>query len=291
MSNIISFKDNKYTNVDSYNNDNKNINDDCDKLSNSIKTNNNNNGDIALDEDNIIYNNFNNNISTDIDNFNSKKNFKKSISSSVKPATFKNVYNDISIIEESSPVAFTTGLYNQLLGKNRQKSKFYNTLLLACFNMNIAHLTFPFLSVKLGIFSSTVFISLCLLIANITQKLILNFLTLNKCECNYGSIIEMSLGNSVAYFVEALVMIWYIGYMIVSTKCLGKVVYVFISPELTFNNEYDLIIKLLTAVSLFVFYLLLNKINKNYIIDFYVFICLIVQFASIIVRYICIIIN
>ena len=43
MSNIISFKDNKYTNVDSYNNDNKNINDDCDKLSNSIKTNNNNN--------------------------------------------------------------------------------------------------------------------------------------------------------------------------------------------------------------------------------------------------------
>ena len=74
------------------------------------------------------------------------------------------VGNNSQLNNDESPVVFTSGLYNQLLGKDRQKSKFYNILLLAMFNMNIAQYTFPYLTKSLGIITMLIvcFISIVL---------------------------------------------------------------------------------------------------------------------------------
>ena len=181
---------------------------------------------------------------------------------------------------EDTPAAYTAGLYKQLIGKNRQKSHFYNTLLLACFNMNIAHFCFPYLTSNVGLFPMIALIIVSILISSFTQRFILSFLTNFKSECNYGRIVEISLGNFMAYVIEILAMIWYLSLMIVAALCLEQMVGSLFSKEFYLDNEAY--IRICTLGGLFIIFVLLNSVNKPFVIDFYVFLCLLVQLVSII---------
>lgn len=188
---------------------------------------------------------------------------------------------DSAYLEDSSPTAFTAGLYKQLIGINRQKSHFYNTLLLACFNMNLAHYSFPYLASCVGLPLMVVFIIVSLLISNIAQKFLMRFLTDFKSECNYGKVVELTLGSFVAYIIEIMALIWYISLMIVASKAVEETAIAFIDTGVV--NDNRMTIKAIVLGVLLVLLLLVNMFDKYYVIDIYVFICMLIQIVSIIV--------
>jgi hypothetical protein len=186
-----------------------------------------------------------------------------------------------SFINDESPKVFTSGLYNQLLGKERQKSQFYNVLLLTCFNMNLAQYTFPHLTIKVGIITMIIFVILSMMLSYYVQKSLLNFLTDYKSECNFGKVVELNLGNFTAYLVEIFTLIWYFTLLMICTNSLESAITYVIEFEYYINNEN--LCKIIISVCLFLVYCFVNTIKNQYLIDLYVFVCLIAQFVSFIV--------
>ena len=186
-----------------------------------------------------------------------------------------------SMIDE--PAVFTSGLLNQLLGRERQKSKFYNVLLLASFNMNLAQTCFPYLTVNLGIIVTVFLCIICLIIAFFMQSIILDFLTKFKGECNYGKVVENILGNFMAYLVEISSLIWYFTLLLVSSKTIQYTFY-YQFPKAYLDENLNTI-KIVGLSIIFVIFLVLNTINKPFIIDLYVFLCLFLQLSSFIVYF------
>lgn len=186
-----------------------------------------------------------------------------------------------SFINDESPKVFTSGLYNQLLGKERQKSQFYNVLLLACFNMNLAQYTFPHLTLKVGLIVMLFVVILSMLLSFYVQKSLLNFLTDYKSECNFGKVVELNLGNFTAYLVEIFTLIWYFTLLMICTNSLESAITYVIEFEYYLNNEN--LCKIIISVFLFLLYCFVNTIKNPYLIDLYVFVCLLAQLVSFIV--------
>ena len=103
-------------------------------------------------------------------------------------------------------------LYEQLIGKNRQKSFSYNTLVLLCFNINIMHFCFPYVTYKCGILLTFVILFLCGCFSYLVQSSLIGYITHergNADQSNYAAIIESNFGSFCASFLEFAVMIWY----------------------------------------------------------------------------------
>ena len=102
-------------------------------------------------------------------------------------------------------------LYEQLIGKNRQKSYGYNILVLVCFNINMAHFCFPYLTSKCGILLTLIILISCALFSYLVQSSLVHFIAHDRAgnNCNYAAIIEHNFGSFCASFLEACVMIWY----------------------------------------------------------------------------------
>lgn len=181
---------------------------------------------------------------------------------------------------EEQPTAFTAGLYKQLIGKNRQKSQFYNILLLTCFNMNTAHYCLPYLTVSLGSVVAIGLVILSVILSSIAQKLILSFLTNFRSECNYSKVVETSLGSFMSYFVEVLAIIWYISLLITASMSVEQAIQLLFPSS--FYSQNEKVITIVVLVVLFFLYIILNRINKPYITDLYVFFCFSVHIVSII---------
>ncbi len=194
--------------------------------------------------------------------------------SNVKRSFTLNNYN------EEQPTAFTAGLYKQLIGKNRQKSQFYNILLLTCFNMNTAHYCLPYLTASLGSVVAIGLVILSVILSSLTQKLILSFLTNYRSECNYSKVVETSLGSFMSYFVEVLSIIWYISLLITASMSVEQAIQLLFPVSFYTNNEN--LITIIVLIVLFFLYILLNRLNKPYVTDLYVFFCLSVHIISIV---------
>ncbi len=103
-------------------------------------------------------------------------------------------------------------LYEQLIGKNRQKSYSYNILVLMCFNINIAHFCFPYISSKCGILLTFMIIIISGFFSFLVQKSLVQYISHERGavnKCNYAVIIENNFGNACATLLEFSVMIWY----------------------------------------------------------------------------------
>jgi hypothetical protein len=101
-------------------------------------------------------------------------------------------------------------LYEQLLGKNRHKSYFYNCLVFICFNVNITHFCFPYLTDKCGILLSLLILIICGIFSFTIQNSLVSHIT-HRGSNNYiyAHLIENNFGSFCASLLEALVMIWY----------------------------------------------------------------------------------
>jgi len=102
-------------------------------------------------------------------------------------------------------------LFQKLTVKDRQKSYLYNVVVLACFNINIAHFCFNYLSHRCGILLSFMILIACALLSYIVQNSLVKHISANRetDQCNYAMIIENNFGNFCANLLEFLVMIWY----------------------------------------------------------------------------------
>lgn len=103
-------------------------------------------------------------------------------------------------------------LYDQLIGKNRQKSYLYNILVLMCFNINIAHFCFPYITSKCGIVLTFIVIIISGLFSYVLQKSLVHYISHERNDvnkCNYAGIIENNFGSVCASFLEIAVLIWY----------------------------------------------------------------------------------
>jgi len=102
-------------------------------------------------------------------------------------------------------------LFQKLTVKDRQKSYLYNILVLSCFNINMAHFCFHYLTHKCGIVLTFIILIGCALLSYVVQNSLVKHISANRetDECNYAMIIEHNFGNFCANFLEFLVMIWY----------------------------------------------------------------------------------
>jgi len=102
-------------------------------------------------------------------------------------------------------------LMEQLMGKNRHKSYLYNILLFVCFNINVSHFCFPYITLKCGIFFAYIILIVCGIYSYMIQASLVSYILNNRGTnaCNYANIIEHNFGNFSAGFLETLVMIWY----------------------------------------------------------------------------------
>lgn len=195
---------------------------------------------------------------------------------------FKFPTHHSSFSEDHLPMTFTNGLYKQLLGKNRQKSKFYNILLLSCFNINISHFCFPYFSNKIGIIPSIILIIVSTFISSLTQKKILSFLTNYKSECNYSKVVQTTLGEYVSILVEVFVGIWFLSILLLSSLSLLSFFIMFFDNKV--SDEYMVYIKIVSLLIVFILYTVFNIIDKSVIIDFLVFICIFIQILSLVIQ-------
>jgi hypothetical protein len=103
-------------------------------------------------------------------------------------------------------------LYEQLIGKNRQKSYLYNILVLMCFNINIAHFCFPYISSKCGILLTYIIIIISGTFSYLVQQSLVQYISHERGgvnKCNYAGIIENNFGVVCASLLELSVMVWY----------------------------------------------------------------------------------
>lgn len=102
-------------------------------------------------------------------------------------------------------------LYEQLIGKNRQKSYSYNILVLMCFNINMVHFSFPYITAKCGILLTIIILISCALFSYLVQSSLVKYIAhdRNSNNCNYAAIIEQNFGSFCASFLEVSVFIWY----------------------------------------------------------------------------------
>lgn len=134
----------------------------------------------------------------------------------ISDSTSKQAYfNAIQVANSQHPK-----LYEQLTGKNRQKSYLYNILVLVCFNIHIVHFCFPYVAYKCGLILSFGILILCGLFSYIIQSSLLKYISSDRSNsnCNYAAIIENNFGSFCASFLEVLVFIWYGVFLIICLK-------------------------------------------------------------------------
>jgi len=102
-------------------------------------------------------------------------------------------------------------LYDQLVGKDRQKSFSYNVLVMIFFNINMAHFCFPYITNKCGLGLTLLILLVCTIYSYVVQSSLIRYLSRNReyTESNYSNIIQSNFGEFCASFYETLIFIWY----------------------------------------------------------------------------------
>jgi hypothetical protein len=101
-------------------------------------------------------------------------------------------------------------LYQQLLSKDRQKSLFYNIIVLAFFNINVAHFCFGYLANRIGIMFSLLILILSGIYSYWIQGLLIKYLThiTEATPCNYACLIQNNFGSFCSLVLEISVIVW-----------------------------------------------------------------------------------
>ena len=174
-------------------------------------------------------------------------------------------------------------LFQKLTVKDRQKSYIYNVFVLACFNINIAHFCFNYLSHTCGIVLGFIILIACALLSYLVQNSLVKHISLNRetDQCNYAMIIENNFGNFFANFLEFLVMIWYgillliclrTGIILYNHHVLVKHLVFFLLAEQIESYYYSInIAYYLLSVTVF---LIINRASSLKIVNFNVFFCI-----------------
>jgi hypothetical protein len=106
---------------------------------------------------------------------------------------------------------FEPQLFDQLIKKDKQRSYFFNTLVLACFNINICHFCFPYISSKIGILLSLIIFLLCGIYSYSVQSSLIKFIAKNGeyTDTSFAGIIQYRFGEFCAGFYEFMLILWY----------------------------------------------------------------------------------
>jgi hypothetical protein len=123
--------------------------------------------------------------------------------------TNKSVYN--SRLFHVNEITHEPKLYEQLIGKNRQKSYLYNILVLICFNINVGHFCFPYITLKCGIGLCFIVLIACGCFSYVIQSSLVPYISANRNveHCNYASLVENNFGSFCASFLEFSIFVWY----------------------------------------------------------------------------------
>ena len=101
-------------------------------------------------------------------------------------------------------------LHDQLLRKRRERSSFYNFLLLTTFNMNSAHFCFPYLVFQVGLMNLQLILILCAFYSYIVHSALIECISSNReiSKLNFAEVIEKHFGSLCARSVEIGMIMW-----------------------------------------------------------------------------------
>jgi hypothetical protein len=174
-------------------------------------------------------------------------------------------------------------IYDQLNKEKRLRSFRYNVLILAIFNVNVAHFGFTYISNMSGILLIFLVLFMCGIFSYFVQNSLVRYISHNRDlnRCNYAEIVESHFGSFFAGLLEFLVVVWYGIYLLVCFTTLKHLLeYLFGEiyidhPYLLSSAYYSIMIILL---------LVLNRIKSLTLIDFNVIFCACVHIISLIVN-------
>ena len=172
-------------------------------------------------------------------------------------------------------------IFNKLTRNSREDCFIYNTMLMVIVNLNIAQFCFPYMVKKNGIYVVIIVVILLILFTYSFQKSILQILLANRNseKSNYCGLVEEYLNKYCAGLLEGIVIIWFILHISLTMILFLKMLLYFI--KFSFNPFW-----LFLLCTIFIFgFILVNSIKQNIISNLIPYICLVVQFISILVNF------
>lgn len=150
----------------------------------------------------------------------------------------ENIGNSSYNMNNRSNYPFTSKLLDQLSRKRKERSSFYNFLLLTTFNLNISHFCFPYLLNHIGICQLIIILIICGFFSYLVHSGLIDFVSSNReiSNLNYADLIEFHFGNFLAWVTEIGMILWLM-YLMVNfyTTCKKNYKNFF---QFIFDNEF-----------------------------------------------------
>jgi hypothetical protein len=167
-------------------------------------------------------------------------------------------------------------LYEQLIIKDKQRSYFYNTIILAFFNINIYHFCFPYITNKVGLLLALIILVICGFCSYIIQSSIIKYVSRSSeysAASTFSGIIQNHFGLFCAGLYELLLIVWY---AIIIVVCLStcNISHLIIVKHLVFFllsdiiGDYKVYATIGFYVIMFIVLLSLNKLESYRMVDF-----------------------
>jgi hypothetical protein len=106
---------------------------------------------------------------------------------------------------------FEPKLVDQLVIKDRQRSSFYNTIVLTFFNINTYHFCFPYITNKIGILLTLIILLICGIYSYTVQSSLIKYISKSSesTDTSFSGIIHNHFGKCCSVFYEVLLIMWY----------------------------------------------------------------------------------
>ena len=119
-----------------------------------------------------------------------------------------NIFNNPT--QNNKNLNIDSKLHDQLLRKRRERSSFYNFLLLTTFNLNVAHFCFPYLVYQVGLMYLFLILIICAFYSYIVHTGLIQCISSNReiSKLNFAELIEKHFGSLCARITEVGMIMW-----------------------------------------------------------------------------------
>jgi hypothetical protein len=120
---------------------------------------------------------------------------------------------------------FEPKLVDQLVIKDRQRSGFFNIIVLAFFNINTYHFCFPYVTNKVGILLTLIILFICGIYSYTVQSSLIKYISKSSesTDTSFAGIIHNHFGKCCSVFYEILLILWY---CIITITCISTCKYI-----------------------------------------------------------------
>jgi hypothetical protein len=118
-----------------------------------------------------------------------------------------NIYNNNNNCQTNN---LDSKLHDQLLRKRRERSSFYNFILLTTFNINDAHFCFPYLLYQVGLINLLIILFISAFYSYIIHSDLVKCISSNReiAKLNFADLIEKHFGSFCSWSLEIGMIIW-----------------------------------------------------------------------------------